>query len=156
MSLKIEPITIQVVPDLELLRDIVITAAEGGISYWALIRKYQWRESVVQTRDRLATNNETADPEALENLRQPLPFPVLRIEYENPDDNDPETLTCVVSPECVCKGLQLVMTPGTVGPDSNAFTSAFAALMNDDAGAIDSDAADAIIQLGIFGKIVFG
>lgn len=152
----VDPISVLVPPSVHLLKDIAITAAEGAIDYWCVLHKYQWRESAHQCTARLAANNEGADPEAVEGLRRDLPFPVLRLQYENPDSDSPPTITVDVTPEHIRKGLQLALTAGVLDPTCNTVRSAVTALFTDDAGAVDADAADNIIQLGIFGKLVFG
>lgn len=121
-AFKAIPIMVSVTPKLDLLRDIAITAAEGGINYWAFVVRWKW---------------------------EGLPFPEMII--RDKDDNKKYTIT----PELICLGLQRVFEPGHVDRSSNTYTSAFSAVTQDDAGAIDSDAADNIIQLGIFGKIVY-
>jgi hypothetical protein len=129
----IDPVVVHITPTLEFLRDIVITALEGGIGYWACAEKYRWSEDGT--------------------LEKMLPFPeVVLVPDEDPDDF-PKT---AITPEIIRKGLQLALTPGIMHPGSNTVRSTMSALMEMDAGAIDTDAADNIVQLGMFGKLVFG
>ena len=149
-QVHIDPVTVQVVPALEFLKDIAITAAEGGISYWALTRKYQWRESFGDARARCGPEETSSNVEA---QRQDLPFPLLVIQDAEASD---DTEAILVTPEHIRKGLQLALTPGIMNPESNTVKSAFRGLMEMDAGHVDSDAADCIVQLGVFGQVVYG
>jgi hypothetical protein len=71
------------------------------------------------------------------------------------DVADPDGVEHTITPEVVRKGLQLAITPGVCHPQSNTFTSVMSALTQNDAGSIDSDAADNVIQLGLFSKIMY-
>lgn len=155
-ELAVDPIVIQITPTLELLSDIVTTAVEGGIGYWSVVTRYKWRETLKQVQTRLAANNETADIEALEALREKLPFPIAEIiELEDEDKPEDENPHHTITPEVIRRGMQLAMTPGILHPNSNTFRSVHRALMSMDAGEIDADAADNIVQLGLFGRVVY-
>lgn len=116
----------------EFLRDIAITAVEGGIGYWASFVKYKWFET-----------------ESIDNL---LPFPVIRIvPAEDPDDFD----ECDITAATISWGLALAGVREIDLRDEYRGTILTATVMND-ASNIDADIADCIVQLGLFGEIVFG
>jgi hypothetical protein len=122
-----DEITVKIKPTLNMLGDIVTTAVEGGIGYWAKMTEYRWMD---------------------------LPFPVAKL-VETDNDGNPLEEVHEITPEVVRKGLQLVLTPGLCHPEGNTYKSVYAALTQDDSGSIDSDAADNVIQFGLFGKLVY-
>ncbi len=114
--------------------------------------KYQWRESKHQTEERLRAAGETWDADALDGLRLELPFPILEIL----EGEGTETTVHKVTPEHIRKGMQLALTPGIMPTASNTMQSTLRGLFDNDAGMIDADAADNILQLGLFGKLIYG
>lgn len=127
MEIAIDPISIQIVPTMSLLGDTAQIAVEGGINYWAQAIKYKW---------------------------EGLPFPELVIvNISEPDEEPMGDIT--ITPEMIRKGMQLAMTPGILHPESNTFRSVYSALTEQDSSYLDADAADNVLQLGIFGKLVY-
>jgi hypothetical protein len=113
----------------EFLRDIAITAVEGGIGYWARIRRYRWG--------------------TLDNM---LPFPEVRIV---PAEAPVYFTECDITRETIEKGLAKLNDPAVL-IGANLRGTLLAAAAELDAGNIDADGADAIVQLGLFGELVFG
>jgi hypothetical protein len=133
----------------DFLRDVAIVAAEGGIGYWSSCTRYRWSKDG-----------------SLDNM---LPFPELRIvASESPEDFDGELLPGVKSEKTDDMGLEVTITADTIrkglslieqrddicGSDMRKLI--IGASKTNDAGDIDADAADVIVQAGIFGKLVFG
>jgi hypothetical protein len=112
-------------PTLELLKDIVITAVEGGIGYWASCTKYKW---------------------------EGLDFPEVTLA---PDGEPTEFTVTTVTPELVCTGLQKCVDAPAYIANGRA-SRIMQALVEDDASYLDRDDADCIIQMGMFGAIVYG
>lgn len=105
--------------DDQFLRDILTTAVEGGINYWAAFTAVE--------------RNEDLDV----------------IGFEGCDIEDDETrFSCVLSD--VVTGLGKV----TSGEFEHAELLGY--VLEQDACMIDADFADTIIQLGLFGEIVYG
>lgn len=145
-------ISVEVEPSLELLKDIAITAVEGGIGYWANCQEYKWRETTVQAIARM-TAELGAPPEPDDIERKDLPFPVLVIE---PRNELSEFSVTTVTPELVAKGLQVALTRGAgtcVGIVLRG--SVLEAVVLNDASNLDADDCDNIIQLGMFENIVY-
>lgn len=144
---KPDPIIVNIVPSVKLLRDVLTTAVEGGIGYWSQAETYKWRD---QTGTK--THKRVDGVVELEPVYMERNWPeVTLVPAEDPDDFERVTVT----PEHLRKGLQLALTPGILNVRSNTFTNAMEALFQDDSGYIDADAADNILQLGLFGKLVF-
>lgn len=137
------PITLTLNLPLDLLRDIVTTAVEGGIDYWAHCKKYQWYR-VLQPGE-IRHENDVA-PEG----RISLPFPVATIV---PDEDPGEFAETTITPEHIRLGIERVLSGGV-----NATIKGYVlqAVCENDASYIDADAADSIVQLGVLGSIVYG
>jgi hypothetical protein len=99
----------------EFITDIISTAFEGGINYWADISKGKIREY---------------------------------------DDDGPVGEWIAITPTLVEKGIECVK-----GPSFQVRDDILAAILlgnrNNDAGEIDIEAADVIIQASVFGEIVY-
>jgi hypothetical protein len=112
------------------LQDVFITAIEGGINYWADIYTYRW-----STEPWEATIRELGEPEIL-----------------------------TINRAVINKGLRLISraVPDEEGGTSIKYLSARAAadireaLRERDAGNIDAGLADTIVQVGLFGQVMFG
>ena len=122
--------TISIPVNPELLHGIFVTALEGGIGYWSTCHSYRWSKP------------DTDGEEDLEHFRA-----VIR---EHEDDTKH-----VIDRAVVLKGLRLAVQPGHVS--SEICEDALADIGAGDAGGqLDAFGADAIVQLGLFGEIVYG
>lgn len=113
----------------EFLADILITAVEGGINYWAQVESYTHSRGPEYTRAMLTP----ADGEA-------GGWPAKHV---------------VLDTTVVLTGLQRVLGH-KVGCGEEVMNWIVSGSLNDDAGEIDADAADVIVQAGIFGELVYG
>jgi hypothetical protein len=114
----------------QFLFDIFITACEGGVNYWAAFLKYHWR-----------------DKDGSEDLTG--------FYAKVYDEEDEEEEEFVVNAEVIRKGLNAVQGKDfRVG--SGILGNILLGIRNDDASDIDADAADVIIQAGLFNGIVYG
>lgn len=120
----------------ELLRDVAVCAVEGGINYWARVRRYKWS---------------SVSPASLDHM---LPFPVIEISpAEDPDDFEP----CKIGEQIIVKGLRMICSAeGKELINAENRKMILEANIDNDASNIDADLADAIVQVGLFGKLVFG
>ena len=113
------------------LADILVTAAEGGINYWALMRNYRWEQD--------ADGNLT----------------MASVEIETRPKNPGPSVWQTVSEETIELGIARVKQPGfQVNRDNLA--NILVADRENDASEIDSEAADCIIQAALFGEVVYG
>lgn len=112
--------------DEQFLKDVLTTAVEGGIDYWA----------------------------ACSNLTRSEDLSVVQVELtpaEEPDEFEKATVTI----DTVALGIQRVLSYGfNVSPGN--VKHIMEAIHTDDAGCIDAMDADVIIQAGVLGEIVYG
>lgn len=115
--------------------DIAVTAAEGGINYWARIPNYDPRRW--HTEDWLDT------------LDVGDSFVFYLITLENPIG--PGRQNSTITPKVIRRGIELALQGGKIRRDLED-------QMRDveERAAMDADAADCVIQLGVFGEVVFG
>lgn len=124
------PITITFNVSPMFLADVLVSAIEGGIGYWSQTLVYKWEDL------------------------QPVDFHATILVPDDADpDNDPHQY--VITPRKLLEGIQRVLAPGfQVNPQiRNAILQS---VREDDAGNIDADAADVIVQAALFSEIVYG
>jgi hypothetical protein len=112
----------------EFILDVLVTACEGGITYW--VEK--------------ARNIERGGRDGLDYLS----LEVSPVETDTPEWR-------LISATTVLQGLTRILT-GEVKVREDIAASVRNAVFNDDAGEIDSDGADVIVQAGLFNEIVYG
>lgn len=117
----------------QFLIDVFCTAVEGGITYWAEIRRYHW----------------TNDPKG-----NPLDHPDVDGFYAIVREEDEED-DLRIDREVIERGVQRILSGDNV-VGQWLLDAVQAAADNYDAGEIDADGADAIVQAGLFGEIVYG
>ena len=125
----------------EFCAGIFNTAIEGGVNYWAEVTSYRWFDK--------RTHHE-------------LPYSEWVAHLEDKEEDDGKTH--VVDLKVVALGLQRLLShDGGVHLDSLDLTRGYILqdlselLERPDAGGmIDADAADCIVQAGLFGKIIYG
>lgn len=140
MSLKI---VMTLTPSMSLLCAIAVTAAEGAVSCWATNARYRWHRAREDGEAKPASDISGSS-------RIDLPFPdLVLVPYEDADEF-PET---VITPALLVLGMQRVLDK--LDPAYNAYQSVWSALANDDASFIDADAADCIVQFGMFNELVY-
>lgn len=112
------------------LADVVITAVEGGIGYWARTRNYRWDEGDDAAGQAYATVEVFDADGALADWK-------------------------LVNADTVAHGIGKIRDANfKINPDLRALI--LGADAENDAGNIDADAADVIVQAGLFGEIVYG
>ena len=114
----------------DFLAYVLVTAVEGGVNYWADIRNYK--------------NSYTTNMSSILSASA-------EIKTDEPDDNDWKLLTIDV----IENGIQNIQT-GEIVLNPSILGSISYGNATNDAGSIDSDAADCIVQVALFGKIVYG
>lgn len=126
--------------------DIAITAAEGGINYWAVLDQYQW--------SRWCNN----DAEAREVPEDFVFYTIVDVTEGNLDDLRDDcvardfTMQQNVTPLVIARGIRLFLS----GQHEYAKRTGTVFADMEDLAAMDSAEADFVIQLGVFGKVIFG
>ena len=116
-------------PSKQLLHGVFVTALEGGIGYWFRSGSYRWSLDggvTVDLETFRATGREIG-------RREPL----------------------VIEQDTIYKGIQRIIG-GEVQVNDYHRTTILKAVVNDDAGYIDADDADCIVQAGLLNDIVYG
>jgi len=112
---------------IEFYKDILVTAAAGGVSYWATV----WRDDTDLDAGRLVIF----------------------------DREDEESTRYEVTVEDIARGVELVLHDVNRKlryiPESHRRWIAEGDA-DDDAGMIDADGADIIVQLAVFGRVIYG
>lgn len=116
----------------EFFFDIFVTALEGGIDYWACASEYHWG------------NDGEYDLDGFYAL----------VSDSEEDDTFPDNSRIDIS--IISKGLNKIINDDTVKINSEIRRTIRQASIANDAGLIDADAADCIIQVGLLGELVFG
>ena len=114
---------------LQTLADIIITAIEGGINYWSQTVTYRWTEGPIHT---------YADI----------------IEVGDGDEDEEDRKHHKIDLEVIKRGIERVLSAHAASSD--IMESIHLAVAEDDAGHIDGDAADVIVQFGLLGEIIYG
>jgi len=126
--------------------DIAITAAEGGIGYWAQIEKYEWKRWLDDPEDDSKGNANVADD-----------FVFYRIAPLNPSETEYDwSAAQEVTPAWIRFGFErCYAAPKDMG--GWAVQSLIGNVAREDwTGEIDSDVADAIFQFAFYGEITWG
>lgn len=113
----------------EFLADIIVTAVEGGINFWAAVSVYKW--------DGLPPREWHAVVHQL-----------------NDDESDYVETGVKLDIEAVARGLKLIIDGKLV--NETMLTCIRRADKENDAGEIDSYDASAIVQAGLYGEVIYG
>lgn len=116
-----------------LLHVIFTTALEGGIQYWATVHEYKWSQG------------DPAMDEDCYGFRAVI------------SEDEEEGKTHTINRDVMLKGYELALDPAA----ANTVWSVSEPPAKDDLDAIedydfDAGDADSILQLGLFGKVVYG
>lgn len=109
------------------LFDIFVTAIEGGVNYWCIVHKYHWRKK-----------DSTEDRERF---------------YAEVEEDDGTSHR--ITKKTVEAGLKKIVA-GEVKISNGLFKDIALGNKELDAGYLDVASADCIIQVGLFGEIVYG
>lgn len=123
----------------QFLADIITTAIEGGTGYWATVYRYKWDDLPPAEVHAWIVDNETVGT-------QPAPpaYEAWLSEHAR-----------VINVELIARGISRIAS-GRV-PVALSLQQAIVVGNRDvDAGMIDADCADVIVQAGLFGEIVYG
>jgi hypothetical protein len=115
----------------QFLFDVFVTAMEGGIGYWAYAEEYHY------------SNNGTEDLEG---------FYALVSDCEG-DETFPDNST--INQKVIVTGVNKIINDKDVKISETIRKRIAKASMLNDAGIIDADDADCIVQVGLMGELVF-
>lgn len=121
----------------QFLFDLFVTALEGGIGYWSTASKYHHSKPPV-----------TPDADREEDLEG---FYAVVTEDDSGEDEDKEHRIDRALIEKGIAGLK-----DALGDDSERYKRIMAAVALNDAGELDAEDADIIVQVGLFADVVYG
>lgn len=114
----------------QFLADILCTALEGGIGYWAQASVYR----------------HSGDPAAT--------LAVVHEYDDAADDYSPDRLE--ITPDAIAIGISRIRRGDLRNVTEYRRRDVLAAWRDNDAGDVDSDLADTIVQVALFGDVVYG
>jgi len=142
-------LTLTLSPEQGTLHDIFTTAIEGGINYWGCVARYHWSVDDAGDERDYAFFAEVLEADG----------------YDEDEDEDENTAPPRhrIDPEVILRGLVAYASmPPYANKGASRYTlreKAIRLLMGGEvADAVDYDAADAdcFVQMGLFGKLVYG
>jgi len=121
------------------LADILTTAVEGGINYWSAVSDYQWfSETLGASRPGISRMSDTR----------------VRV-HEMNDDGDYASEGVLVTLGTIARGVNLILR-GEVPIRQDMVSDIREGSRENDAGYIDADGADCIVQAAILGELRYG
>jgi len=111
----------------QFLDDVITTAIEGGIGYWSVCSAYEWKG--VPARAQIQEFDEGTGEEY---------GPLLEVDRA-----------------LIEKGIKEILS-GESNTGQHMVKMVAVASVTNDAGDVDADVADCIVQVGAFGKLVYG
>ncbi|MCX6010020.1 MAG: hypothetical protein NTW48_08350 [Chloroflexi bacterium] len=112
----------------EFLDSVVSTALEGGIGYWSVCSSYKWMD---------------------------VPETVAIIQKFDEATGDVYGDKIRVDRALIEKGIKEILS-GETNTGQHMVKMVAVASVTDDAGDVDADVADCIVQVGAFGNLVYG
>jgi hypothetical protein len=125
----------------EFLTDVITTALEGGIGYWAVASSYRWYHPTLDGGTATPGPNGTANAYATIH------------ETEGDDAIGPPLLVDV---DAIARALGIMRKGTPEGWNARDVARCLAASAANDAGDIDSGDADCIVQIAVLGSVVYG
>lgn len=125
----------------EYLAAIISTAIEGSIGYWSQCSQYQW---VNDEGDVNVVVGEQDGEEARATIHQ-----------LNDDESDYSKDALVITTEVIAAGISKILK-GETNVADRIVNYIKAGEVENDAGEIDGEAADVIVQAGLFKEVVYG
>jgi len=125
------------------LFDIYVTALEGGISYWADIQKYRWSKDIPEVDAEDLPTEERDDIEG---------FKAVIKDYENYF-----TGKRTISKHTIERALKRICQGSVKHLNESRRERILKCILANEMDAnMDADDADCIVQIGLFGQVVFG
>lgn len=128
----------------EFLGDIISTALEGGIGYWSAAHQYQYVDELRSDRPvRVCVGKQQGDQARA------------TVQELDEDGYDFEGPIHEITLDTIAHGIQLILD-GKAGVNQRIKSNIYLANAENDAGYIDADDADVIVQAGVLGEIKYG
>jgi hypothetical protein len=127
-------------PDRErFLADVIVTAVEGGIGYWSQVSDYRWWS------DLIGGHNATAVFET-----SVIVYPLL-------DDESGYSVNGVpVGIDSIARAIERIKSDRSIRLSDAYLARILIADRDNDAGNLDSDDADVIVQVAVLGDVIYG
>ncbi len=131
----------------EFLADVITTALEGGVGYWSQASEYRWFSPD------LSGGTATPGPNGTANAYATLH------ETDTPDGELGDALT--VDVDVIARAFGKIRRAASGDLVIPFLSREYARRLRDayddiDAGDIDADDADVVVQVGLFGQVVYG
>jgi hypothetical protein len=141
----------------EFLGDIIVTAVEGGTGYWAQVSQYQYVDTIGRHSwvDGELVNTPPEDPVSVVVGRREGDETRARLHEMNDAEDGYREEGLDLDLDAVARGIGRI-TRGEVGINSRLRNEITMASRENDAGYIDADGADVIVQAGLLGEIRYG
>lgn len=121
----------------QMLTDIITTAVEGGIGYWSALVVYRWTEGPEHTHAKIVPATD---------------------EFDLHDDDGGELFSAdepaEITPEVVRLGMERIIN-GEAKLRSDIVAAIAQSVAEQWGGHIDSEIADCIVQVGLFGETIW-
>jgi hypothetical protein len=140
-------LTLTLAPEQGTLHDIFTTAIEGGINYWCRVARYHWSVDDKGDERDYAFFAEVLEADGYDD------------EDEDEDETPPNPPRHRIDAEVILRGLVAYASMPSTERRYPLREKAIRLLMGGEvADAVDYDAedADCIVQMGLFGKLVYG
>ena len=131
---------------IEFLADVIITAAEGGIGYWSQVSVYKWWDPDL----------EGGTAEHTEGQQNAYMVVHEQADGDQDDDLDPELKVAFIGVDDIARALGILRKGPVEGISDEARRLISGADRENDAGSLDAGDADSIVQVAMFGKVVYG
>jgi hypothetical protein len=127
----------------EFLTDILVTAVEGGIGYWSQAGNYR-HSGPVEGRGVTLYIYDVYESE-------------VKLDVINDEDLiDPDQVVVRVTLADIEEGIRRILYEDDFKASGQLLVAVLEPSVNNDAGEIDADTADIIVQAAVFGEIMFG
>lgn len=126
----------------EFYTDILTTAVEGGIGYWSAASSYDWDCAVEDRGVTLVIDDVSADEVVIPTITSDVDTVTVRLTLRDIDRGVKKVIGGAV-PKTYSSLVENALTLRDTCPDNGL-------------GDIDADVADIIVQVALFGKIIFG
>jgi len=120
----------------ELLHDIFVTALEGGIGYWSVAKSYRWSKGAATIERKLEAD--------LDNFKAVI----VSSEGDWPGEK-------VIDAAVIARGMNKIMS-GALSGNKTLTKKVWKSIEDPENADFDALDADAIVQIGLFGELVYG
>lgn len=128
------------------LSDVLTTAIEGGINYWSQVSDYHWYSPTLD-------GGSAEHPQDRANA-------YVTIHETGDDPDDKSNIVRTIGIDDIASALRVIREnrdrPGPEWMNSDLIADIMTADRTNDASEIDAEGCDCIVQVALFGKVVYG